>query len=104
MTRFRNFLWVAVMTSAMLFSLRATARANDEDRNYYGDRYEQRENRRGCWRDRDGRSFRRVWDPNRGWVVERYFPPRSQWEHHDNGRHLGSYKHEGREGHDRDDD
>lgn len=101
MARFKNFLPVAVLTAAMLFSFGATAMANDGDRDHYRDRYERREEYRAYWRDRDGRSFRRVWDPHRGWVVERYRPPRSQWEDHDRGRHWGSYKREGR---DRDDD
>jgi hypothetical protein len=104
MNRFKNFLPVAALTAAMLFSLRATARANDGDRDYYGDGHEQHEEYRARWRDRDGRSFRHVWDAHRGWVVERCYPPPSQWQDHDKGRHLGSYKHEGREEHDGDDD
>ena len=101
MTRFKNFLAVAALTAAMLFSVSATARSNEWDRDDYQNRYEQREQHREYWRDRDGRTFRRVWDPHRGWVVERYVPPRNEWKHHDNGRHWGSSKHEG---HDRDDD
>jgi hypothetical protein len=104
MTRFKNLLAVAGLTAGMMFSVSATARANDWDRDDYRDRYQQRQQYREYWRDRDGRCFRRVWDPYRGWIVVRYYPPVPQWERHDNGRHLGWYKHEGRERHDRDDD
>lgn len=88
----------------MLFSVTATARANDWDRDDYRDRYQQREDYRGYWRDRDGCYYRRVWDPYRGWIVVRFYPQPPAWERHDNGRHLGWYKHEHRDGHDRDDD
>jgi hypothetical protein len=104
MNRFKNFLPVAALTAAMSFSLCATARANDGDRDHYADRHEQHEGYRARWRDGDGRSFRRVWDPYRGWVVEPCYPPPSQWQDHDRGRHLGSHKHAGREEHDGDGD
>ena len=102
MTRFRNVLAVASLTSGMLFSVSAVARADDHDG--WHDRYEQREHYREYWRDRDGRYYHRVWDPYRGWIVMRYYPPAPEWEGHDRGRHNGWYGHEHREWHDRDDD
>ena len=102
MTRFKNFLGVAALTAGMLFSVSATAWARDWDRDDYRDRYEPREQYRAGGRDRDGRCFRRVWDPNRGWVS--FSPPANGWEGHDNGRHWGSYQREDRRWRDRDRD
>jgi hypothetical protein len=104
MNRFKNLIAVAGLTAGMLFGVTTAARADDWDRDGGRDRYQQREQYRDYWRDRDGRYYRRVWDPYRGWVVMRYYPQPPAWERHDNGRHLGWYKHEYRERHDRDDD
>lgn len=104
MTLFKNFLAVAGLASGMLFAMSTTARASDWDHDGWRDRSETREQYRDYWRDRDGRCFRRVWDPYRGWIVVRYYPPVAYRERHDNGRHEGWYKQEHRERHDRDDD
>ena len=106
MFRFKKLLAVAGLGVGMLFSLGTAAQAEDWDHDGWRDRdrYEQRERYPEYWRDRDGRCFRRVWDPYRGWIVVRYYPAPPAWERHDNGRHLGWYKHEYRERHDRDDD
>ena len=108
MSRFKNLFAVAGLTAGMLLGLSTAAHAEDWDRDSRHDRYERREHYRDYdrdyWRDRDGCYYRRVWNPYRGWVVERYYPQPPAWDRHDNGRHLGWYKHEGREWHDRDDD
>jgi hypothetical protein len=103
MTGFKNFLAVAGLTAGMLIGATTAARAGDWDRDNWHDRYAQREQYRGYWRDRDGRYFRRVWDPYRGWIVVRFYPEAPAWDR-DRGRHLGWYKHDGHEWHDRDDD
>jgi hypothetical protein len=104
MNRFRNLLAVAGLTAGMLLGVRATARADDWNHDQWRDRYEQRAYEGSYWRDRDGRYYRRVWDPYRGWIVERFYPEPRAWERHDNGRHRGWYKHGYRDWHDRDDD
>ena len=104
MLRFKNLLAVAGLTAGMLFGVTTTARADDWDHDHWRDRYEQRAYYGDYWRDRDGRCYRRVWDPYRGWIVVRFYPEPPAWERHDNGRHNGWYKHEYREWHERDDD
>lgn len=104
MTRFKSFLWVAALMAAILSSVSATAWASDWDRDDYRDRYGPREQYRAHGRDRDDRGFRRVWDPRRGWVVVPFSEPANGCERHDRGRHWEPYQHEGRAGHDRDDD
>ncbi len=104
MTRFRKLLAVAGLAAGMVFSISSTARANDWDRNDWRDRYQQREPHRDYWRDRDGRCFRRAWDPYRGWIVVQVYPQPPYYMRHDHGRHQGWYKHEHREWRDRDDD
>jgi hypothetical protein len=104
MTRFRNFVAVAVLTAGMLFGITTASSAHDWDHDdwrgpYQAERYPE------YWRDRDGRCYRRVWDPYRGWIVVRFYPEPPAWERHDRGRHRGWYKHEERgEWRDRDDD
>ncbi len=104
MTRFKKVLAVAGLVTGMLFAVMPAARANDGDGDDWRDRYEQREQYRDYWRDRDGRCFRRVWDPYRGWVVVPVYPPQRYYVHPDRGRHEGWYKHEHHDWRDRDDD
>ncbi len=104
MSRFRNLLAVAGLSAGMLFGFTSAAHADDWDHDHWRDRYEQRAYYGDYWRDRDGRCYRRVWDPYRGWIVVRFYPEPPAWERHDRGRHRGWYKHEDRDWHDRDDD
>jgi hypothetical protein len=107
MKRIKNLLIMLGLTSAMLFGTAAFAHA-DDDHDGWRDRQERREEYREQWRGRDGAYYRRVWDPYRGWIVVRYRPhrywDRDDYRDHDRGLHRGWYKHEGRSGHDRDDD
>lgn len=101
-TRFRNLLAVAGLAAGVLFGITTSARADDWDHDHWRDRAEQRTYYGDYWRAPDGRYYRRVWDPHRGWLVVPFYPEPPAW--HDHGRHRGWYKHERREWHDRDDD
>ncbi len=104
MKRFKNLLAVTGLAAGMLFGLTSSALARDWDRDDWRAPY-QAQRYPDYWRDRDGRCYRRVWDPYRGWVVERYYPQPPAWDGHDRGRHRGWYKQDDRrEWHDRDDD
>ena len=104
MSRLKHLLATAGLTAGMLLGITSTAHAGDWDRDHGRDGYEQRSYDGDYWRDREGRYYRRVWDPYRGWVVVRFYPEPPAWEGHDRGRHRGWYKHHQREWHDRDDD
>ena len=105
MTRVKNWLAVAGVIFGILFAVSPAARAHDWDRDNSRDYYQERQHDREYWRDRDGRCFRRVWDPYRGWIIVQYYPQPRAWRwNHDHGRHLGWYKHQYREWNDRDDD
>ena len=74
MVRFKNLLAVAALMTGILFGVTGAARADDWDHDHWRDRYEQRAYYGDYWRDRDGRCYRRVWDPYRGWIVVRFYP------------------------------